>query len=148
MTDHAILRLAARHGAEMRALNTLFAEAFDDADHYLSQPPDDDYLTRLLADPSLIVLVAQRDGAVVGGLTAYILPKLERACGEVYIYDLAVAESCRRQGIATALIAAVKRAGQAAGATVTYVQADRGDDPAIALYSRLGDGADVLHFDL
>ncbi len=34
------------------------------------------------------------------------------------------------------------------GAFVTFVQADYGDDPAIALYSRLGTGEDVLHFDI
>jgi hypothetical protein len=29
-----------------------------------------------------------------------------------------------------------------------FVQADRGDDPAIALYSKLGVREDVLHFDI
>ena len=29
-----------------------------------------------------------------------------------------------------------------------YVQADLGDDPAIALYSKLGRREDVLHFDI
>jgi aminoglycoside 3-N-acetyltransferase I len=31
---------------------------------------------------------------------------------------------------------------------VIYVQADKGDDPAIALYTRLGIREDVLHFDI
>jgi aminoglycoside 3-N-acetyltransferase I len=31
---------------------------------------------------------------------------------------------------------------------VIYVQADHGDDPAIALYSGLGRREDVLHFDI
>ena len=34
------------------------------------------------------------------------------------------------------------------GAWVIFVQADRGDDPAIALYSKLGTREDVLHFDI
>jgi aminoglycoside 3-N-acetyltransferase I len=34
------------------------------------------------------------------------------------------------------------------GAWVIYVQADYGDDPAIALYSKLGTREDVMHFDI
>jgi len=34
------------------------------------------------------------------------------------------------------------------GAYVMFVQADHGDDPAIALYSKLGRREDVLHFDI
>jgi len=31
---------------------------------------------------------------------------------------------------------------------VVYVQADHGDDPAIALYAKLGVREEVLHFDI
>lgn len=31
---------------------------------------------------------------------------------------------------------------------VIFVQADRGDEPAIALYTKLGTREDVLHFDI
>jgi aminoglycoside 3-N-acetyltransferase I len=31
---------------------------------------------------------------------------------------------------------------------VIYVQADYGDDPAIALYTKLGAREDVMHFDI
>lgn len=34
------------------------------------------------------------------------------------------------------------------GAWVVYVQADHGDDPAVALYTKLGVREDVMHFDL
>jgi len=36
----------------------------------------------------------------------------------------------------------------ARGAWVIFVQADHGDEPAIALYSKLGQREDVLHFDI
>lgn len=36
----------------------------------------------------------------------------------------------------------------ARGAYVIVVQADHGDAPAIALYSKLGRREDVLHFDI
>ncbi|TVQ60920.1 MAG: AAC(3)-I family aminoglycoside N-acetyltransferase [Phycisphaerales bacterium] len=134
----------------MHALLTMFGEAFHEADTYGSNRPGDDYLRELLKSDSFLALAAVRDGAVVGGLTAYVLRKYEQARSEVYIYDLAVAASHRRQGIATALIETLKPIAAARGAYVIIVQADTGeeDQPAITLYSKLGTREDVLHFDI
>ncbi|MDB5676404.1 MAG: hypothetical protein JWM65_3386 [Sphingomonas bacterium] len=77
-----------------------------------------------------------------------MLDKFEQQRSEIYIYDLAVAEAYRRRGIATALIAELQRIGTLRGAWVIFVQADHGDDPAIALYAGLGAREDVLHFDI
>ncbi len=84
----------------------------------------------------------------MGGLVAYELQKFEQERSEIYIYDLAVAIAHRRQGIATALIQALKNIAAERGAYVIFVQADRGDEPAIELYTRLGIREDVLHFDI
>ena len=148
MTDWAIVRLDGSHVADMRALNALFAAAFDDAGSYAASPPDDDYLADLLRREDVVALVARDGAAVVGGLVAYVLPKLEQTRSEVYIYDLAVAEHARRRGIARALIDALKPIARAAGAWVIYVQADHGDDAAIALYDGMGIREEVLHFDI
>ena len=59
-----------------------------------------------------------------------------------------MAASRRRRGIATALIARVQEIAAAVGAHVVFVQADRDDEPAAALYSRLGKRKDALHFDI
>ena len=85
---------------------------------------------------------------MVGGIAAYVLDKFEQERSEIYIYDLAVAETHRRQGIATALIVELQRIGADRGSYVIFVQADHGDDPAIALYTKLGLREDVLHFDI
>ena len=85
---------------------------------------------------------------VVGGLVAYELEKFERERRELYIYDLAVREEHRRQGIATALIGRLRTIAAQRGAWVIFVQADYGDEPAIALYERLGVREEVLHFDV
>ena len=53
-----------------------------------------------------------------------------------------------RQGIATALIHALRSIAAARGAYVIFVQADLGDEAAIALYTKLGVREDVLHFDI
>jgi aminoglycoside 3-N-acetyltransferase I len=54
----------------------------------------------------------------------------------------------RRQGIATALIEHLRGLSAERGAWVVYVQADYGDDAAIALYGKLGTREEVLHFDI
>jgi aminoglycoside 3-N-acetyltransferase I len=144
-----VIHLGVDDITRVRALNDLFAREFDDPNHYLSAPPSDDYLAAQLANPAVIALVAESpDGTIIGGLVAYELPKLERKRSEIYIYDLAVAEAHRRQGVATALIKELKPIAKARGAWVIYVQADYGDDPAIALYTKLGVREDVMHFDI
>jgi aminoglycoside 3-N-acetyltransferase I len=134
--------------AAMRGLASMFGTAFGEPATYTARPPDDDYLRRLLSSSTFVAVAALRDGEVIGGLAAYVLPKFEQARSEVYLYDLAVAAGHRRQGVATALIARLQRVAAERGAYVIFVQADHGDDPAIALYTKLGVREDVLHFDI
>lgn len=141
-------RLARGDIARFRALNAMFAKAFDDAESYAANPPGDAYIEKLLAKESIIPLVALSHGRVVGGLVAYELEKLERERSEIYIYDLAVEETSRRQGVAIALIKHLGEIATQRGAWVIYVQADYGDEPAIALYTKLGAREDVMHFDI
>lgn len=126
----------------------LFGNVFGDRETYGAAPPDDEYLRALLDGAHFMALAAVEGDAVIGGLAAYELPKFERARSEIYIYDLAVAETHRRRGVATALIGHLKRLARTRGAWVIYVQADYGDDPAIALYTKLGRREDVMHFDI
>lgn len=136
--------------ALMEALLTAFGEAFDDMDTYAGNRPGADYLRRLLGGDSFIALAALKDGVVVGGIAAYELRKFEQERSEIYIYDLAVVAAHRRRGIATALIETLKKIAAGRGAYVMFVQADTGieDEPAIALYTKLGIREDVLHFDI
>lgn len=134
--------------ARLRDLMLVFANAFEDHESYQSAIPSDEYLNRLLAREDFIPLVAVADGKVVGGLAAYVLQKFEQERSEIYIYDLAVDEKYRRQGIATGLINKLREIAREIGAWVIYVQADHGDDPAIKLYESLGAREDVLHFDI
>jgi len=143
-----IHRLGPADIALLRGLNALFGRAFEDPETYGGEPPDDAYLAGLLAKEHVIALAALRGGAVLGGLVAYELDKFERMRREIYIYDLAVDAAHRRRGVATGLIARLREIAAARGAWVVYVQADRGDDPAIALYQGLGTREDVLHFDI
>jgi aminoglycoside 3-N-acetyltransferase I len=140
--------LAGHDVGALRAMLAVFGEAFDDRAAYLQAQPDDAYLRRLLAGDAFIAVAAWSGSEVVGGLAAYVLPKFEQARTEIYIYDLAVAAAHRRRGIATAMIEELQGIARARGAYVIYVQADHGDDAAIALYTKLGVREDVLHFDI
>jgi len=143
-----VRRLTRDDTARFRELNAVFGEAFEDPGTYGGEPPSDEYFRGLLAKDHIIALVALVNDEVVGGLVGYVLDKFERARREVYIYDLAILEPCRRQGIATSLIEHLRDIASTLGAWVIYVQADYGDEPAIALYTRLGVREDVMHFDI
>lgn len=139
------------HGDDVGALRdslAVYGRAFDDVEGYCDNQPDDAYLRGLLASDTFIAVAAFVGAEVVGALAAYELRKFEQVRREIYIYDLAVDEAHRRAGIATALIEELKREAARRSAYVIYVQADYGDDPAVALYTKLGTREDVMHFDI
>ncbi|HLV06599.1 MAG TPA: GNAT family N-acetyltransferase [Croceibacterium sp.] len=129
----------------------MFGEVFDERETYAGDPPSDEYCRDLLGREDLLLVVAIQDERVIGGLAAYLLRKYEQARSEIYIYDLAVAEENRRRGVATALIAEVRRIGRGAGTWTIFVQADivPEDEPARALYRKLAvEEITALHFDI
>jgi len=144
----AVRRLDGGDVMGARRINALFADAFEDHQNYASAPPSGRYLQEVVSRSDIIAVVAEEGGEVIGALVAYVLPKLEQERSEVYLYDLAVAREHRRSGVATALIAHLQDITASIGAWVVFVQADHGDDPAIALYTKLGTREDVLHFDI
>lgn len=143
-----IRRLNGKDVATMRDLLDVFGWAFDEAETYGAAQPGDEYLEDLLGSKTFVALAAFAHGTVIGGLAAYELRKFEQERSEFYIYDLAVASEHRRRGVATALIDHLKAIASDHGATVIFVQADYGDEPAVALYSKLGTREDVMHFDI
>jgi aminoglycoside 3-N-acetyltransferase I len=144
----SICLLAPKDLALMESMMTIFGKAFNEAETYTADRPSKTYLERLLGSDYFIALAALKNGSVVGGIAAYELQKFEQERSEIYIYDLAVAEPHRREGIATALIQELKKIAAVRGAYVIFVQADIADEPAIALYTKLGVREEVLHFDI
>lgn len=130
----SIHQIAPNDIALMEAMLATFDEAFGEGETYSENRPGAAYLERLLGRDYFIALVALQDSEVVGGIAAYELIKFEQERSEIYIYDLAVAATHRRQGIATALIQKLKKIAEVRGAYVVYVQADIDDEAAIALY--------------
>lgn len=148
--DYRIHQITQHEPALMDGLLKAFSEAFDDMDTYLGNRPSAEYMNRLLETDYFIALAALKGTEVVGALAAYELKKFEQERSEIYIYDLAVLDAHRRQGLATALIQQLKTIAAKRGAYVIFVQADTGpeDEAAIALYSKLGIKENVLHFDI
>lgn len=146
--DFTFERVTAEDLQAMRELMEVYAVAFEDPVSYRSRRPSDEYLRQLLAKETFLTVVAKNQGKVVGGLSAYVLEKFEQERSEVYIYDLAVREDFRRRGAARGVIQHLVQLAKARGAWAVYVQADKGDEPAIQLYESMGLREDVLHFDI
>lgn len=144
----SVQRLGTGDGTHFASMLDLFADAFDDPANYSEARPSPTYRDALLARDDVVVLVVLADERVVGALVAYELRKFEQERSEFYIYDLAVMEKWRRRGVATAMIDDLKSIVRKNGGWVVYVQADYGDEPASALYTKLGTREDVMHFDL
>lgn len=147
-TSTRIVQLGQADVGRMHDMMSLFGEVFNEPATYDSARPDDGYLESLLGGEHFISLAAVDGDRVIGGMVAYVLPKFEQPRSEIYVYDLAVVEDRRREGVATALFDALKPIARARGAHVIMVQADGGDEPAIGLYSQLGRREDVVHFDV
>ena len=129
----------------------LFSVVFSDPGSYSESRPSREYIQNLLSDKNFIALVAKNDsGKVIGALAGYVIHKFEQERSEIFIYDLGVIEEFRRQKIASNLIEKLKMIGKEMGAYVIFVQADKDieDEPAIALYKKLGTLEDVFHFDI
>jgi aminoglycoside 3-N-acetyltransferase I len=147
-TSFSIKQLSAMDLELMDSTLSLFGDAFNEVETYTARRPGNAYLRKLLGSDYFIALVAIQDNQVVGALAAYELYKFEQERSEIYIYDLAVDAAHRRKGIATAMIQSLRAIAAARGAYVIFVQADYGDDPAVALYTKLGVREDVMHFDI
>lgn len=148
MTDVRIKRLAPGDLGILRQMNDLFADVFEMDDEYRRSPPSDRYLLRLLSKDTFIALAAMRDDVLIGATTAYVLDKFEQQRSEIFIYDLAVSEPDRRQGVATQMLTELRYLATDIGAWVVIIQADDGDEPPTNLYSKLGSKEIALSFDL
>ncbi|MXP44817.1 GNAT family N-acetyltransferase [Altererythrobacter sediminis] len=147
----SVRRLGGNDVAGFRSMNALFAQVFGMPDDYLGAVPPEDYCRRWLADDRNIALLADSGNEVVGALAGYRLDKFEQVRSEVHIYDLAVIETHRRRGAASALIDAVRAIARDAGTWTIFVQADTApeDEPAIALYRKFAsEEITALHFDI
>lgn len=104
---------------------------------------DPEYVNRhnieiLLARPDFVCIIACDGDEIVGGVTAYELRMYDRPGSVMYLYDLAVAEKCRRRGIGSELVQKLQEYCHRMGIRELFVQADTSDAHALAFYDSLG----------
>ena len=98
------------------------------------------FLGTQLRDPDVVVLVAEREGGVVGYVYAALEPQswkeLRDAAG--FIHDIVVTESGRRAGIATALLEAAMAWLRERGAPRVVLGTAERNEAAQRLFAKLG----------
>ncbi|WP_242392989.1 GNAT family N-acetyltransferase [Anaeromyxobacter oryzisoli] len=96
-------------------------------------------LARLLAEPErAAVLVAERDGAVVGMVTAQLVISTAEGAPSAWLEDLVVEAPARGGGVGRLLAGAIEEWARARGATRLQLLADRENAPALRFYARSG----------
>jgi GNAT superfamily N-acetyltransferase len=96
-------------------------------------------LALMLSDPrTRIVLVAEREGAVIGMVTGQLTVSTAEGGLSVLVEDMVVEAAHRGTGVGNALLGAVEEWARARGATRLQLLADRENAPALAFYDRAG----------
>lgn len=124
---------AAAAGVLFEMMARVFEEDFE--------PLTEDYLGHLLDREDFWALAAFIGPDIVAGLTAHALPMTRSRSSELFIYDLAVRQDHRRQGVGSRLVSELRAAGAAKGIHEIFVPADNEDRHALDFYRALGAAA-------
>jgi ribosomal protein S18 acetylase RimI-like enzyme len=92
----------------------------------------------LLADPRTLMLVAFDAKRPVGLVLAHELPRRHGVRAKLFVYEVDVAESHRRRGIASALLDRIAELARERGIPAGFVLTEPGNGPANALYRSAG----------
>jgi ribosomal protein S18 acetylase RimI-like enzyme len=92
----------------------------------------------LLADPRTLMLVAFEGDVPVGFVLAHELPRRHGDRSKLFVYEVGVAESHRRRGIASALLARLAELAREREIRIGFILTDPGNGPANALYRGAG----------
>ena len=98
----------------------------------------------LLADPHTLMLVAFDGDLPVGFALAHELPRRHGDRAKLFVYEVDVAESHRRRGIASALLARLAELARERAIRVGFVLTDPGNGPANALYRSAGGATEAV----
>jgi ribosomal protein S18 acetylase RimI-like enzyme len=97
----------------------------------------------LLADPRTLMLVAFDGGRPVGFVLAHELPRRHGDRAKLFVYEIEVAESHQRRGIAKALLGRLADLARERGIRVGFVLTEPDNGPANALYRSAGGAGKV-----
>jgi aminoglycoside 3-N-acetyltransferase I len=99
----------------------------------------------LLADPRTLMLVAFDGERPVGFVLAYELPRHHGERSKLFVYEVDVAESHRRRGIASALLARLGEHARERGIRAGFVLTAPDNGPANALYRDAGASTEAVN---
>ena len=121
-----------------------FADAFDD--------PIVPHATRsFLRDGRHHLIVAYVDGDPAGFVSAVEVLHPDKDGPELFLNEIGVIDSFRRQGAGTALLEELKQVGAERGCRLIWVLTDEGNPAAMAMYAKAGgiwDGGRHVMFDI
>jgi ribosomal protein S18 acetylase RimI-like enzyme len=92
----------------------------------------------LLADRRTLLLAAFEGERPVGFVLAHELPRRHGDRSKLFVYEVDVAESHQRRGIASALLARMAELARGRGIRAGFVLSEPGNDAANALYRSAG----------
>jgi ribosomal protein S18 acetylase RimI-like enzyme len=98
----------------------------------------------LLADPRTLMLVAFDGERPVGFVLAYELPRRHGDHAKLFVYEVDVAESHRRRGIASALLARLGELARERCIRTGFVLTEPDNGPANALYRDAGGATEAV----
>ncbi len=90
-----------------------------------------------LERPGHHLLLASRGSAAIGFVSGVETIHPDKGT-EMFLYELSVHESARRQGVGVALVAALERLARSRGCYGMWVLADADNDAALRTYARAG----------
>lgn len=98
----------------------------------------------LLADPRTLMLVAFDGGRPVGFVLAHELPRRHGDRAKLFVYEVDVAESHRRRGIASALLGQLAELARGRGIRTGFVLTEEDNVAANALYRSAGGSPETI----
>ncbi len=109
-------------------LQSVAPDVFDD-------PIDPTAAAEFLADPRHHLVVAIADGVVIGFVSAVHYVHPDKPQPELWINEVGVAESHRRQGMARRMLEVMRQQAMHLGCSGVWVLTHRTNQPAMRLYA-------------
>jgi ribosomal protein S18 acetylase RimI-like enzyme len=122
----------------MRIERVTEAAHVDQAAELFDRAPRPDATAVFLAAPDHHLLLAYDDGGDPVGMVSGVETTHPDKGTEMFVYELGVAPTARRRGVATALLQALGDLARSRGCYGMWVAVDADNDAALATYKRAG----------